>query len=217
MTTADQILANQTNAQLSTGPKTAEGKARSAKNAVKHGFNTIPALTPEDKERFLQFEADLRETVDPTDPLEEGAFLQLRDAAWRLEQLRVDVDALFAERTESDPLESEDFEKLQNQANRARAAAEMQLYRAIRTLEELQTNRLARYIHLTDEEHEQIPIGASPKSFTHQMIEGFKLNRADREIFAATNAYMSQPNPPPAPYTIQSCPASPISPIPSMK
>lgn len=192
MATAAQILANKANAQLSTGPKTDAGKARSAKNAYKHGFNTVPALKPEDTARFLQFEAELRESVDPADPLEEGAFLQLRDAAWRLEQLRTEVDALFAEQTESDPLESEDFEQLVNQANRARAAAEMQLYRAIKTLEDLQTTRLARYIHLTEEEHEQTPIGASPKSFTYQMVEGFKLNRADREIFAATNAYMSQ-------------------------
>ncbi|MBM3758318.1 MAG: hypothetical protein FJW38_30625 [Acidobacteria bacterium] len=193
MATAAQILANQANAQLSTGPKTTEGRARSAKNALKHGFNAIPALKPEDKERFLQFEADLRESIAPADALEEGAFLQLRDAAWRLEELRTEVDSLFAEQTESDPLESEDFENLQNQANRARAAAEMQLYRAIKALEDIQTTLLARYIHLTDEEHDEIPLGTKPRAFTYQMVDGFKFNRADREVFAATNEYMSQP------------------------
>lgn len=193
MASPAQILANQANAQRSTGPKTAEGKARSAKNALKHGFNTIPAVKPEDKERFSQFEADLRESISPESPMEEGAFLQLRDAIWRVETLRAEVNALFAEQTESDPLESENFEELQNQANRARASAEMQLYRAIKALEDIQTTLLARYIHLTDEEHDEIPIGASPKAFTYQMVEGYKFNRADREVFAATNAYMSQP------------------------
>jgi hypothetical protein len=193
MASPAQILANQANAQLSTGPKSAEGKARSARNATKHGFHAIPALQPEDRDRFLQFEADLREAVYPEGGLEEGAFLQLRDAAWRLEELRRQVNALFAEQTQSDPLESEDFEILQNQAKRARAAAEMSLYRALRTLEELQTTRLAREIHLTEEEHSRTPIGASPKAFTFQMVDGFKFNRADRELFIATNGFRPQP------------------------
>ena len=192
MASPAQILANQANAELSTGPKTAEGKARSAKNALKNGFHAVPALKPEDEDRFLQFEADLRESVYPTGALEEGAFLQLRDAAWRLEDLRRQVNALFAEQSQSDPLESDDFEKLQNQANRARAAAEMSFYRALRTLQELQTTRLAREIHLTEEEHSRTPIGASPKSFTHKMLDGFKLNRADRELIINIRSSVSQ-------------------------
>ena len=192
MASPAQILANQMNSQFSTGPKTAEGKARSAKNALKNGFHAVPALKPEDRERFLQFEADLRESVCPDGALEEGAFLQLRDAAWRLEELRRQVNALFAEQTQSDPLESEDFEKLQNQANRARAAAEMTLYRAIRTLGELQTTRLARFIHLTEEEHSRTPIGTSPKAFIYQMHDGFKFNRADRELYIGTNGFRPQ-------------------------
>ena len=183
MATPAQILANQANAQLSTGPKTAEGKARSAKNALKNGFHTVPALKPEDKERFLQFEADLRESVIPVGALEEGAFLQFRDAAWRLEELRRQVNTP----------ESEDFEELQNQANRARAAAEMQLYRAIKTLEELQTTRLARFIHLIDEEQSTIPLCASPKAFAYKMIDGFKFNRADRDVFLATDGFTAPP------------------------
>jgi hypothetical protein len=38
MATQAQILANRRNAQRSTGPKTAEGKATAAKNATKHGL-----------------------------------------------------------------------------------------------------------------------------------------------------------------------------------
>ena len=189
MASSAQILANQANAQFSTGPKSAEGKARSSKNALKNGFHAVPALKPEDRERFLQFEADLRESIYPSGALEEGAFLQLRDAAWRLEELRRQVNALFADQTQSDPLESEDFEKLQNQANRARAAAEMSFYRALKTLGELQTTRLAREIHLTEDEHSRTPIGACPRAFTYQMVDGFKFNRADRELFIGTNGF----------------------------
>ena len=38
MTTQAQILANQRNAQKSTGPCTAEGKASASQNSVKHGL-----------------------------------------------------------------------------------------------------------------------------------------------------------------------------------
>ncbi len=195
MASPEQLVANQLNAKLSTGPKTTEGKARSSKNARKGGFHSVPALKPEDKEEFLQIEASLRESIQTEGALEELAFLQLLDAAWRLHQLRREVAALFAEQTQTDPLESEDFEQIANQANRARAAAEMQFYRAIKTLEELQTTRLARYFHLTVDELEQTPICASPKSFTIQVVDGFKLNRADRDYISDT---CSDETPPPS-------------------
>jgi hypothetical protein len=40
MVTAAQVLANQTDAQISTGPATAEGKAASAQNALRHSFRS---------------------------------------------------------------------------------------------------------------------------------------------------------------------------------
>lgn len=185
MASSAQIIANQANAKLSTGPKTADGKTRSSKNALKNGFHSVPALAPEDKERFLQFEANLRASIETEGALEETAFLQLLDAAWRLHQLRRDVAALFAEQTQTDPLQAENFEAIANQANRARAAAEMQFYRAIQVLEELQTNRLGRYLHLTEEEFDQTAVCSSPKSFTYRIFDGIRLNRADRDYIGA--------------------------------
>jgi hypothetical protein len=47
MTTAQQIRANRENARLSTGPRTAEGKARSSRSAFRHGLSlglSIPVL-----------------------------------------------------------------------------------------------------------------------------------------------------------------------------
>jgi len=196
MATAAQIIANQANASHSTGPKPAEGKARAAKNATRHGYARFFIVGPERQAEFLQFEANLRDAVQPQGALEEGAFLQLRDAAWRLESLRAEGNADFAEQTQNDPLTLDDFEKQAAAANRARAAAEMQLYRAFNTLRELQTTSLARFIHLTADEEESTPACAAPKSFTHTMVDGFFFNRADREVFAETNGFMPPPQPP---------------------
>jgi len=52
MATEKQILANQQNARLSTGPRTESGKHRSRRNAVRHG------LTAETAARTLENAAD---------------------------------------------------------------------------------------------------------------------------------------------------------------
>jgi hypothetical protein len=55
MATEAQIKANQENAKKSTGPKSAEGKARSAQNGRTHGLcaKTMLLTCPDDEERFL--------------------------------------------------------------------------------------------------------------------------------------------------------------------
>ena len=51
MTSGHKIKANRTNAQASTGPKTADGRARAARNALRHGLSlpvcSNPALSEE--------------------------------------------------------------------------------------------------------------------------------------------------------------------------
>ena len=51
MTSARKIRANRANARASSGPKTAAGKARSALNAFRHGFNVPIFLDPDSGER----------------------------------------------------------------------------------------------------------------------------------------------------------------------
>jgi hypothetical protein len=51
MISARKLRSNRANARLSTGPKTAQGRRRSAKNALRHGLSlpvlSDPSLSPE--------------------------------------------------------------------------------------------------------------------------------------------------------------------------
>ena len=47
-----RLAANRANARKSTGPKTAEGKARSRRNGVTHGLRCESVVPPEDRERM---------------------------------------------------------------------------------------------------------------------------------------------------------------------
>jgi hypothetical protein len=69
-----KIEANRRNAQLSTGPKTAEGKAKSAQNAIKHGIFAKRFLHGASAEAVAEMEAAIREVRDyyhPVGKLEE--------------------------------------------------------------------------------------------------------------------------------------------------
>ena len=88
MTTNAQIKANRNNAKKSTGPRTEEGKTRSAKNALKHGLlardTVLPGEDPADFDRQLSaLEAD----IQPANSLEFELVRQIADAQWRMRRL----------------------------------------------------------------------------------------------------------------------------------
>ncbi|MHB9026829.1 MAG: hypothetical protein ACYC7E_22070 [Armatimonadota bacterium] len=81
-------LANRLNAQKSTGPRTPEGKARSSKNALKHGFFAREVLIPdENAEEFTDFVREMRRDLKPIGTLEEVLASQVVAGAWRLKRL----------------------------------------------------------------------------------------------------------------------------------
>ena len=88
MPTNAQIKANRNNAKKSTGPRTEEGKTRSAKNALKHGLlardTVMPGEDPADFDRQLSaLEAD----IQPANSLEFELVRQIADAQWRMRRL----------------------------------------------------------------------------------------------------------------------------------
>jgi hypothetical protein len=91
-----QNEANRRNAQRSTGPVTAAGKAISACNAVKCGFWGQAALiTGEDSEEFNAFRAGYVADLQPVGTVEHFHVEQMVTAAWRLRRVRrVEVQVL---------------------------------------------------------------------------------------------------------------------------
>jgi hypothetical protein len=83
-----RLAANRENAQLSTGPKTEEGKARSSQNARVHGlFSKWMFLEGEDPAEFDALLAGLREDLKPQGYVEETLVHDIARARWRLLRL----------------------------------------------------------------------------------------------------------------------------------
>ena len=82
--------ASRRNGAKSRGPKTAEGKARSAQNALKHGLRAqkLVLLADEDMAEFQALEEALRAELAPEGALQELLLARVALAAWRM--LRAD-------------------------------------------------------------------------------------------------------------------------------
>lgn len=75
------------NGAKSRGPVTTEGKARSARNAIKHGFTAQPASIVtmfESQPRFVELRDEYYAHFQPSDPVERDLVDQMICAQWRL-------------------------------------------------------------------------------------------------------------------------------------
>jgi hypothetical protein len=93
--------ASRKNGAKSRGPKTLEGKARSAQNALKHGLRAekYVVLPEEDADEFGELEAALIEELAPVGVLQTVLARRVAVAAWRLARAdRIETE-LFAERS----------------------------------------------------------------------------------------------------------------------
>ena len=96
MTSFRRIEANRRNAQLSTGPKTDDGKSRSRRNAVRHGLTAetvIDAL--EDADEYAAFEMAVTSDYDAQTAVERELVLRLASALWRLRRATSIESGLF--------------------------------------------------------------------------------------------------------------------------
>jgi len=85
MSTASQIAANQKNAQLSTGPTSPDGKAKSSLNAVKTGLTGRTILLPgDDAAAYEAHVAGFFARHQPVGDEERNLVQSLADTEWRL-------------------------------------------------------------------------------------------------------------------------------------
>jgi hypothetical protein len=96
---AARALANQANAQLSTGPTTAEGKAIASQNSTKHGLTSAKVVVPgESQEEFDNFREGMLESLNPQSIFEDELADRVVAAYWRLQRFYRLENAFFAER-----------------------------------------------------------------------------------------------------------------------
>jgi hypothetical protein len=94
---APQLAANRANSQLSTGPKTSEGKAKSSLNAAKTGLTGRTVLVPtDDAARYETHIRDFFKEFQPVGPRECALAQSLADTAWRLARIPALEMAIFA-------------------------------------------------------------------------------------------------------------------------
>ena len=85
MATPSQINANRLNASFSTGPRTTEGKAASARNATKHGLSSaFKVLAHEDQGEFDSLVEQLHAHYRPANVVQRLLVDQMAQAQWRL-------------------------------------------------------------------------------------------------------------------------------------
>ena len=146
-----RAAASRRNGAKSRGPRTAEGKARAARNALKHGMRAhkYVLLPQEDAAAFAALETTIVAELAPVGVLQTLLARRVAVAAWRLER---------ADRMEAEVLEFRSYEDanaglaLIRDGNatrsfdtlmRYRSAAMAEFWRALRTLKALQAEHAA--------------------------------------------------------------------------
>ncbi len=149
MTSTNKLTANRKNALLSRGPKTKEGRMAASKNALKHGVLSKEILIAEEEFSQLNaFATGLRNSLRPQDEIEQFLAERVISCAWRLKRvLKIEASLL----SENDSLDS--FLGLSSNASkrtegeqlllfsRYETALERSLYKALRELRQMQSER----------------------------------------------------------------------------
>ena len=92
-----QLVANQANAQLSTGPKSEEGKRRASLNAVRHGLTGRAVVLPgEDLAYYQSFSKEMAASLEAEGALEVSIAQTIADCQWRLNRIRMIEDGMLA-------------------------------------------------------------------------------------------------------------------------
>jgi hypothetical protein len=167
MATAAQITANRLNSQQSTGPVSADGKARVAQNARKHGLTALHLVVREDeREDFESLRDSLLAELAPQGAVETITFEEILHAAWNLHRFRT-IEAEVSLGTLDDFTDPQTCAVL-DRLTRYQARAQRAYYRALQELRTLQTNRALRVVKLSEEDEAAVPAITDINELTKQ-------------------------------------------------
>jgi hypothetical protein len=164
MSTPAQIAANRENAQLSTGPQSAEGKDKVSQNACRHRATARKAVVLEDeREEYDQFLADYNDDLQPEGALQQTLFDLIVDSAWRLRRIRLaEIDLQLETPGLNDPLLVEKCQRRLELLTLYSQRAERSLHKAIDQLRKVQTEVGYRYESQPTSETERTTHDESP-------------------------------------------------------
>jgi hypothetical protein len=97
MTSELKSATSRANGAKSRGPKTAEGREKSSRNSLSHGFTSkkTMVLHCESEEEFQLMLGRYAATYQPGSPVEEGLVNEMVAARWRMQRLRLIETALL--------------------------------------------------------------------------------------------------------------------------
>ncbi|MEO1019660.1 MAG: hypothetical protein AAFY56_18505 [Pseudomonadota bacterium] len=199
------------------GPKTPEGKARSAMNARKHGLRAEKFfLVPHEKpEEFEQFAAEMREAYGPRDAIEQRHVESIVIAMWRemrADRLEAEVFSDIPPGYDGRGHGSDFVGKPENRASintalRYRSQVQMELKRAIAILDAYRKTRREaekeNYPNQTSNGEKQAAAKPANKNYTNELIS------------SESQAPLASPTLPPTPRGEREGPASGLSHNPS--
>ena len=135
-------LSNAANAQLSTGPRTEKGKARSSQNARKHGLTAKTLLIGDDaREEFEEMLAQYQAEIQPEGPIEQCLFEELVASAWNLRRIHRMEAALISQTAGLlDLLDNQDIQQKLDRLARHHTRIERTFHRSLRELKALHTD-----------------------------------------------------------------------------
>ncbi len=158
ISTNTRAEASRRNGARSRGPASAEGRASSARNALRHGLRArkIPVLSNEEEAEFLTLAAALRAELAPEGPLQEHLAGQVALAIWRArrsERVETELFDFYLQKDRAPGEPTPDFGLLvirdRNGARaldmllRYRSSVQVELFRALAALKALQAEMAA--------------------------------------------------------------------------
>ena len=109
MTSNLKSAASRANGAKSHGPKTAEGREKSSRNSLAHGFTSKKTivLKCENEGEFKTMLGYYADTYQPRSPVEEDLVHEMVACRWRMERLRLIETALIDSEMDRQPPEAE--------------------------------------------------------------------------------------------------------------